>query len=222
MKTLLEIACFNYDSAVIASKAGADRIELCVNAQAGGITPDLDLFRKVKASTKIPVYVMIRPRPGNFFYSDEEFSRMQQDILLFRNNNADGFVFGLLTKNSEIDQKRNKELVKLSGSLPCSFHRAFDSIPDAYQGLEIIIDCGFKRLLSSGLKSSALEGVDCLNGLVKRAGNRIIVMPGGGIRSYNIAEIKSRSEANEFHSSGILQNEIADFNEIQTLIQLIK
>lgn len=222
MEPILEIACFNYESALAAQQGAADRIELCVDFAVGGITPDIELFKKVRSNIIIPVYVMIRPRAGNFFYSNEEFIRMKHDILLFQSYNVDGFVFGVLDSDNEIDRSRNEELIKLAHSIPCTFHRAFDSVRNPFQSLEIIIKCGFTRVLTSGLMQSALEGRDCLKKLVRQAGDKIIVMPGGGIRSQNIREIKNYSGANEFHSSAILRNEIADINEIQLLNSSLK
>jgi copper homeostasis protein len=222
MKPILEIACFNYESALIAQKGGADRIELCEDFLSGGITPNIDLVKKLKMELSIPIFAMIRPRAGNFLYSEEEFQVMKRDILFFKNCGIDGFVFGILNDNNEIDKQRNKELVLIASPLPCTFHRAFDKVADAVKSLEILIDCGFSRVLTSGLQNSAMDGKVLLSELIELSGDRIIIIPGGGIRSDNLSIIKNTTHAKEFHSSAIIKDNIADLAEIKLLKEIIE
>lgn len=213
----LEIACFNYESALIAQQGGADRIELCDNFKEGGTTPDYTIVAKARNEIKIDLFIMIRPRGGNFVYTNEEFDQMKKDILHFKNLNVDGFVFGILNEDNSINIQQNKELIQLASPLPCSFHRAFDKINDQKTALEIVINCGFKTILTSGFTSSAIDGMDNLEQLVKQAGNKISIMPGGGVRSSNIAQIKNKTQAHYYHSSAIIQDDIADMNEVKKL-----
>lgn len=218
MSPKLEIACFNEESALIAAKAGADRIELCDNVHEGGTTPDIEVFIRLKKIITIPIYVMIRPRGGNFLYSENEYEEMKHQITLFKTAKANGFVFGVLKNDNRIDVRLNTALVKLASPLPCSFHRAFDHTSNAAAALEEVIQCGFKTILTSGSKSNAMKGIDQLTELVKLAKNRIVIMPGGGLRSSNIAELKDKTKAIYFHSSAIVDNGmVANFDEILDL-----
>ena len=214
---MLEIACFDKESAMIAAKAGADRIEFCADFKAGGITPLLKDFIELKKEITIPIFVMIRTRGGDFCYSDEEFQEMRRQILEFKKYNVDGFVFGILNEKFEVNITQNKELVDLAENIPCTFHRAFDRVKNYQKSLEEIIICGFKTILSSGTKPNVSEGKEILKNLVKIADSRIDILCGGGLRSSNISEIKNFTGATHFHSSGIISGEIADFNEITRL-----
>lgn len=217
LKFMLEIACFDKESALIAAKAGADRIEFCADLKAGGITPFLQDFIDLKKEITLPIFVMIRTRGGDFCYSDEEFQCMKFQILEFKEFGVDGFVFGILNKNLEVNIAQNKELVELAGGIPCTFHRAFDRVENYQKSLEEIISCGFKTILTSGTKPNVSEGKEILKNLVKIADSRIDILCGGGLRSSNISEIKNFTGATHFHSSGIISGEIADFNEITRL-----
>ncbi|KAL1957079.1 hypothetical protein VTO42DRAFT_6337 [Malbranchea cinnamomea] len=218
---LLEIACFNRSSALVAQTAGADRIEFCDNMAVGGITPSLDLLLEIRNSIKIPVYVMIRPRGGNFVYTEGEFETMKSDLVRFKEV-ADGFVFGILDSNGNVDVERNRELVELAQQSPCTFHRAFDETMDPASALEDVIRCGFEAVLTSGGQTSALAGIDMLSKLVEQAKDRIEIMPGGGVRSSNVWQLKARTGARWYHSSAITQEgDTADAVEIENLkIQL--
>jgi copper homeostasis protein len=213
----LEIACFNLASAIIAQSGGADRIELCDQFKEGGTTPELSIVEEARKKISIELLIMIRPRGGNFIYTLEEFNQMKKDILHFKKLNVDGFVFGILNKDNSINIEQNTELVKLASPMPCSFHRAFDRVKDQQTALEIVINCGFKTILTSGFTSSAIEGIENLNQLVKLANERIAIMPGGGVRSSNLAEIKNKVQANYYHSSAILKDDTADVNEVKKL-----
>ena len=214
---MLEIACFNKESALLASRAGADRIEFCAGLDVGGITPSLQDFLELKKEIAIPIFVMIRTRGGNFCYNNEEFQQMKNQLLEFKKEGADGFVFGILDENSEVNLAQNKELVALAEGLPCSFHRAFDRVNHYQKSLEEVISCGFKTILTSGTKPNVTEGKEILKNLVELANNRIDILCGGGLRSSNISEIKNYTQANSFHSSGILNGKMPDFNEIVSL-----
>ena len=214
---MLEIACFEKESAIIAAKAGADRIEFCAGLDVGGITPSLSDFLELKKEITIPVFVMIRTRGGNFCYNNEEFQLMENQLLEFKKEGADGFVFGILDENSEVNLVQNKELVALAEGLPCTFHRAFDRVNHYQKSLEEVISCGFKTILTSGTKPNVTEGKEILKNLVELANNRIDILCGGGLRSFNITEIKNYTQAKSFHSSGILNGKMPDFDEIVSL-----
>lgn len=212
----LEIACFNLESAIIAQENGADRVELCANMKEGGTTPDFEITKAVRNVLSIDLNIMIRPRGGNFVYSDFEFAQMQSEIEHFKKLNVDGFVFGILKEDGSLNIEQNKELVVLANPFPCTFHRAFDEVNDVNQSLEYVIECGFKTILTSGQEKNVIEGIDVLARLVKRANNRIYIMPGGGLRSSNIVLLKERTNASFFHSSAITDSsETANGDEVK-------
>lgn len=217
-KNQLEIACFNYESAIIAQENGADRIELCENMQLGGTTPNYILGVKVREQLSIKMHVIIRPRGGDFVYSDEELIEMKQDIKQFKKLGIDGFVFGVLKEDGSVNKTRNKELVDLASPLSCTFHRAFDVVENVEQSLEDVIDCGFKTILTSGQGVNVLEGISVLEKIQKLAGDRIIIMPGGGLRSSNIQVLQETLQPTFYHSSAITDNsETADPHEIKKI-----
>jgi copper homeostasis protein len=214
----IEIACFNLDSVLIAEKSGADRVELCDNIALGGTTPNTHLVQQARENLTIDLYVMIRPRGGNFVYSVVEFEQMKSEISALKTLGVDGFVFGILKENQTIQIELNSELVALASPLPCSFHRAFDAVTHYEQALEDVISCGFTTLLTSGTFSNVMQGKDVLKQLVVQAQNRIQIMPGGGLRSTNISELNERVNANWYHSSAITDGtEIASPEEISQL-----
>ena len=220
MEKKLEIACFNLESALIAQENGADRIELCNGIKVGGTTPTVAIIENAKQNVSVDLYVMIRPRGGNFVYSDEEFQLMKQDILKIKTSGVTGFVFGILTNNNTIDIEKNKELIDLAEPIPCTFHRAFDAVENYNKALENVIECGFSTVLTSGTFSNVMEGKNVLRELVIQAKERITIMPGGGLRSTNISELDELVNANFYHSSAIIDgSEIANSEEI---IQLKK
>jgi len=202
-KSQLEIACFNYESALIAQDNGAERIELCENMHLGGTTPNYVLTVKVREKLSIKMHVIIRPRGGDFVYTDEEIVEMKQDIKQFKKLGVDGFVFGILNENGSVNKEKNKELVNLARPLSCTFHRAFDVVKNVEQSLEDIIDCGFNTILTSGQEINVEEGIFSLEKIQKLANNRIEIMPGGGLRSSNIKLLQDRLEPTFFHSSAI-------------------
>ena len=214
----LEIACFNIESAIIAQQNGADRIELCANMLEGGTTPDFGTAQKVRAGLDIKMNVMIRPRGGNFVYTDAEFEQMKSEIEQFKKINVDGFVFGILNNDNSYDSVRNKELVTLAGSVPCTFHRAFDVVENVFESLESLIDCGFKTVLTSGQEENVMRGIEVLKTLEEKAKGRIVVMPGGGLRSSNIEILDQKVNAFYYHSSAITDSsEIANGDEVKKI-----
>ena len=218
----LEIACFNLESALVAAKSNTDRIELCADASSGGITPDFEDIKTLRKETDKEIMVMIRPRGGDFCYSDQEFEQMKSEIIMIKNFRIDGFVFGILNEDNEIDFERNQELIELAKPFPCTFHRAFDRTSDAEDSLQTVIDLGFKTILTSGLDSNVDYGKRELKNLVIKAENQITIMPGGGLRSTNIEEIDSYTNATYFHSSAMIDDSgIANLEEINRLKSLI-
>lgn len=221
-KNQLEIACFNYESAITAQENGAHRIELCENMQLGGTTPNYILAVQVREKLNIKVHAIIRPRGGDFVNSDEEFIEMKQDIKQFKKLGIDGFVFGILNPGGSVDIKRNKELVALAGQHLCTFHRAFDVVENVEQALEDVIECGFQTILTSGQGANVEEGLVVLERIQKLAKGRIIIMPGGGLRSTNILLLKEKLESTFYHSSAIVdQSESASAEEIKTLLRFL-
>ncbi len=219
----LEIACFNLESVIVAQNNGADRIELCENYLLGGVTPSYTLYEKVKEILKIDVYVMLRPRAGDFVYTDLEFLQLKNDLLYFKNAGAHGFVFGILDQNNQIDIRRNKELLELAYPLPCTFHRAFDEIEDVFLALSTLIACGFTNILSAGKAINAIEGVMLLKQLMDFAQQKINIIPGGGIRSSNIDILKENLNARFYHSAALNHlSDIAETIEVMALKNKLK
>jgi copper homeostasis protein len=200
-KFLLEVCVFSPYAAMDAAVAGADRIELCENIAEGGTTPSFGAVKTLKKILSIPLHPMVRPRGGDFLYSDFEFEVMKANVEAFRNLGAEGVVFGILCEDGSVDIKRCTEVVKLAHPMKATFHRAFDFSRDQFRALEDIISCGFSRVLTSGGKNIAYEGTARIKELVKAAGNRIIIVPGGGINIDNILEIAKKTGAHELHMS---------------------
>ena len=214
----LEIACFNLESALIAQENGADRVELCAGIEVGGTTPNFEIVKQAREKLAIDLYVMIRPKGGNFVYTDAEFQQMQADILALKALNVNGFVFGILKEDNTINGEQNKMLVDLVKPLPCTFHRAFDEVINPFEALEQLIDCGFKTILTSGQSQNVMEGINRLTELVTKANNRITIMPGGGLRSTNIETIQQNTKTIFYHSSAITDgSEMASATEVQAL-----
>lgn len=223
MKKQIEIACFDLESAIIADLAHADRIELCDNLAEGGTTPSWDVVLEAKDRIKTEIFVMIRPRGGDFCYSDEEFEQMKNDIVMFKRLGVNGYVFGILTAENEIDIERNKDLIEFAYPFPCTFHRAFDRSKNVFETLETLIELGFSTILTSGAANNAIDGIDNLIKLTEQAANRICIMPGGGVRSSNIAALSSRINTHFFHSSAIVDASLlANADEIEALKSMLQ
>lgn len=201
MSKLLEIAVFNIESALTAIAAGADRIEFCENPMEGGTTPSFGSLKTLIQKTTQPVFPIIRPRGGDFLYTDDEFESIKSDLLLVKELGYPGAVIGLLKKDGHIDINRTAELVSMAGQMEITFHRAFDRCIDPLKGLEDIIQTGCKRILTSGQVPNAGNALPLLKELVEIANDRIIIMPGSGVRASNIAEIIKNTGAKEIHSS---------------------
>lgn len=201
MKYLLEVIAFNIESVLLAQRSGAHRIELCDNPSDGGTTPSYGMIKTARAKTTLLLYPIIRPRGGDFLYSEEEFDVMKKDILLCKELQCDGVVIGLLKKDGSIDKTRTSTLVDLAYPLEVTFHRAFDRTANPFEALEDVIETGCERILTSGLKPTAPEGADTIEALVRQADDRIIIMPGSGVRADNIAALASQTRATQFHSS---------------------
>ena len=197
----LEIISFNIESCIAAQEAGANRIELCDSPGEGGTTPSYAFIKAAREKLHIDLYVMIRPRGGDFLYSDEEFEMMKADIIICKQSSCDGIVTGILTKDGKVDKARCKKLIDLAYPLEATFHRAFDRVENPFEALEDIIDLGFERILTSGLKPKAIDAKETLAALVKQSTDRIIIMPGSGITSENIIEITESTGVKELHSS---------------------
>jgi copper homeostasis protein len=217
-KYVLEIACFNVQSCELAQEAGADRIEFCDNYSLGGITPSQTDIFEVKKLLQIPLHVIIRPRGGNFVYDTEEIEMMKHDILFCKEHNINGVVFGVLNPDNTIDVKANKELVELAKPMSVTFHRAIDECVDIKKALGEIIGLGFNMVLTSGGKQNALEGIETLKNCQEKFGEKITIIPGGGIRSNNIGLIAKETGCIQFHSAALTNSsDIADANEIKYL-----
>lgn len=206
---MVEVCAFSLESCLIAQKAGANRIELCGGMFEGGTTPSAGLIKLACYSVQIPVYVMIRPRGGDFCYSDTEFELMKEDICLAKELGAGGIVFGILKPDGQVDIERTKELVLLSQPLGVTFHRAFDVAKEPFVALEDIIACGCERILTSGQKNTAIDGLDLIEQLVRKSQNRIEIMAGSGVNTQNAAVIWQKG-INALHltGKGILQSKM--------------
>lgn len=201
MKYIIEIATSDYSTTKSAVEGGADRIELCANMGEGGTTPSYAHIRHCRESFNVLIYPIIRPRGGDFCYTDEEFAMMKTDIRLCKELGCDGVVTGLLHKDGSVDYDRTAALVELAYPLGVTYHRAFDRSNDAFKALEVVIKTGCERILTSGLQRTAPEAIDILKQLNHRADQRIIIMPGSGVRKENIKQLAEETGCTEFHTS---------------------
>jgi copper homeostasis protein len=199
-RALLEMSVETLDAAVAALRGGADRVELCADLSVGGLTPSAELMRQAREHIAVPIFAMIRPRGGDFNYSATEFHQMKLDIGLAKNVGMDGVVFGILTSQRGVDVERNAELVGAAKPLPTTFHRAFDELADLPAGLENVIATGATRVLTSGGAACAEEGAAMIAKLLRQASNRIMILPGGGIRPGNLRKVARAARASEYHS----------------------
>lgn len=222
-KKIFEVCAFNIQSAIIAERAGAARVELCDNPIEGGTTPSYGTIRETREKISILLYPIIRPRSGNYFYSDEEYAIMKRDVEMCRELGCDGISIGAQTIDSEIDTEMLKRIVEWAGPMGVTCNRAFDCAPDPFKALEDIISCGCERILTSGQKSAAPDAGALLAQLVKHAGDRIIIMPGAGIKSGNIKKLMEESGAREFHGSArtiapnpvrYINSEVSDYGNV--------
>lgn len=198
---VLEICVDSLDSAMVAEKGGADRLELCSDLLEGGITPSYGLIQRVRAAVSIDLFVMIRPRGGDSVYTCRELEVMEADIAEARRLGADGVVLGILNADSEVDIPRTKHLVKLAAPMQVTFHHAFDLTPDLERASEDVIATGAHRILTSGGKQTARMGAETITRIVDRAGTRIAILAGSGINAHNAAELARTTGATEMHAS---------------------
>jgi len=199
-KYLLEISVDGVEKALAAERGGADRIELCAELSVGGLTPNRELLRGVREKVYIPVYSMIRPRAGDFVYSDAELGEMERSIAVARECGMDGVVTGVLRKGFKIHVSRTRRLVDLARPLPVTFHRAFDECSDLRKALDAVMQTGAARILTSAGAKTALQGAGKLAELVVAARDRILILPGAGITASNIAKVVDQTGAVEFHA----------------------
>jgi len=198
---VLEICVESVEHAVAAELGGAQRIELCSDLSSGGITPSAGFMQTVRRHVRLPIHILIRPRPGDFCYSDHELEIMRNDILAAKEFGMDGIVLGILHENARVDIERTKSLVAVAHPLPVTFHRAFDASENLEASLEDVIQTGASRILTSGGQPRATDALPALARLVQSAKGRILIMPCGGINSENVMHIVRTTRAQEVHSS---------------------
>lgn len=197
----IEICVDSPDGALAAERGGADRVELCANLMEGGTTPSAGAIKTARSRIQIGLHVIIRPRGGDFLYTDSEMDVMREDIRVAKNSGADGVVIGCLCANGDIDKDRTAELIRLARPLKVTFHRAFDMCRDPSGALETLIELGIERVLTSGQESSCMEGLEQIAHLNRQARDRIIILPGGGITLRNAARIVEATGVVELHLS---------------------
>jgi len=200
----MEVCANSVASAIEAQLGGAKRVELCASLTEGGTTPSYAQIAMAKKMLDIEVFPIIRPRGGDFLYSNLEFELMKEDVRICKSLNCEGIVTGILTREGKVDKVRCAELVELAKPMQVAFHRAFDMADDMYEALEDIISLGMVRILTSGGKASALKGAAILSNLIALAGDRISIMPGAGVSTNNIAALISMTGAKVFHASARL------------------
>ncbi len=200
---IIEVCAESYEYAVNAEKAGADRIELCKDLHLDGLTPDFEIAKKTINKLNIPVFILIRPREGDFVYSKEEFELMKQDIVKFKEMGCKGIVSGVLKSDNTIDLIRTKELIELSRPLEFTFHRAYDIVSNPFIEIKKLIELGTDRLLSSGQEEIAVDGLELLKELKRKTKNKIVIMPGSGITIDNFKNFNSFEEIHGSFKYGI-------------------
>lgn len=198
-RILLEICCGSIDDALQAQAGGADRVELCSALFLGGLTPSLGTIRYARERLTIPIIAMVRPRGGGFCYTDAEFATMERDAGAAIDQGADGIVFGILTPDGNIDLKRTRRIRDIAGNKQAVFHRAFDVTPDPFAAVDQLVDIGITRILTSGQEDTVPEGADLIRRLIDYAGERIEILPGGGIKPYNLAEVVAKTGCKQVH-----------------------
>lgn len=199
MNTKIEICVDSVKSCINAEKGRADRLELCGNMFEGGTTPSFGVLKLAREKVNAPIYAMVRPRGGDFCYDDIEFEIMKKEIKLMKELKIDGIVFGILTKDGNVDKERCTELLELWGSGKATFHRAIDVSCDLNKACETIISIGFERILTAGGEANVMSGIIKLKELVEKYNDKIIIMPGSGINERNIEYIRDVVKANEYH-----------------------
>lgn len=204
---IIEVCVDSVESAVASQEGGAERVELCDNLFEGGTTPSAGSIALARERLKIKLHVIIRPRGGDFLYSELEYAIMKRDIEAAKALGADGVVIGLLTADGDIDVPRTRELIQLARPMTVTFHRAFDVAREPFRALDTLIELGVDRLLTSGQEETVLEGAEMIAQLVQRAGDRLIIMPGGGFTERNIGRIVAQTGVREVHVTGFVRVE---------------
>jgi copper homeostasis protein len=199
MTVLVEIAVEGADGLIAAQNAGADRVELCASLLEGGLTPSAGMVRAAQEVARIPFFAMVRPRGGDFLYSDTEFATMLADVAMFKSMGVAGVVIGCLTIEGTIDEPRTRALVEAARPMQVTNHRAFDMTRDCEEAIEALVRCGVDRVLTGGRHKLAMEGIDTLTRTIAAARGRIRVVACGGLNRSNIAEVQRRTQANELH-----------------------
>jgi copper homeostasis protein len=237
-RKILEVCAFTIQSCLIAQKAGAARVELCDNPLEGGTTPSYGTIKLVREKLSIRLYPIIRPRSGNYYYSDEEFEIIKHDIQICQELGCDGISIGVQTVDGNIDTERMKQVVEWAYPMGVTCNRVFDGTPDPFKALEDLITCGCERVLTSGQSSAAPQAGKLLGDLVTQAAERISIMPGAGINSSNLSKLIEESKATEYHASArrIAENPvtfinrnvsdygnvyIADESEVRAMVQIL-
>lgn len=200
-KLLLEAPVYTLEAALLAEDYGINRLELCADYGEGGTTPGAGMLTYLKTKSQVPVFAMVRPRGGDFVYSNQELEVMKKEISILKTCGADGFVFGLLEANGKVHRDACSSLIEVADGLPCTFHRAFDASVDLEESLEIIIGCGFKRILTSGGRQTVAEGLEMIKNLLIKARGRITIMPGGGTAPEHLEELHATGLLSEIHAS---------------------
>lgn len=196
-----EVTVDSVEGAQTAQAAGAQRIELCSGLELGGLTPSIGLLQRTLGATRLPVYVLIRPRPGDFVYSAQEFDVILEDIQAVKTAGAGGVVVGALTRDGAVDTQRVQQMIQAARPLEVTFHRAFDVCAEPSEALETLIELGVERILTSGGQATAWEGRFQIAQMVRQAGNRVCILVGAGVRPENIGELRQITRAEEFHFS---------------------
>ncbi len=204
---MIKEACVeNLKEALLAEQHGANRVEICENLAVGGTTPSYGMIKICKQHLSIPFMIMIRPRGGDFTYSEPEYETMKEDIRICNALGADGVVFGILTPENAVDIKRTRELVELAHPMQVTFHKAFDNVNDPFSEMEKLIEAGVHRILTSGLHVTAMKGTHVLKKLIQKANGHIKIIVAGKVTKENLAELSHKIPANEFHGRRIVFN----------------
>lgn len=202
---ILEACVESFSEALAAQSAGAGRIELCENLAVGGTTPSYGTIKLCCRHLKIPVATMIRPRGGDFCYSEDEFRIMQEDVEICKKLGSQGVVFGILTKENKIDIERTRILVDLAQPMQTVFHKAFDELEAPFDAMEQLIGIGVNRILTSGTKSTAMEGQEIIRELIAQAAGRITILVAGKVTFENLKELEELIPAKEFHGKRVVR-----------------
>ncbi|WP_375448001.1 copper homeostasis protein CutC [uncultured Fibrella sp.] len=203
---LIEVCAYSVDDCLAAQRAGANRIELCSARAEGGLTPSIGLIQQAKAAITLPIFVMIRPRGGDFVYSTTELAVMEADIDAARRAGADGVVLGMLRPDGRVDRDATRYLMQVASPLPVTFHRAFDLTADAHEALATLIGLGVQTVLTSGQQARAIDALPLLEALVKQAAGRITIMAGSGVNGQNATQL-AQTGVSALHLSGSVATE---------------